>query len=198
MIKIIKKKDLEDYLKNLWLKQIENNEMILEKDFENDYITELFKKGFINIDNGQIILTESGKHSGQELVRKHRLAEKVISDLFLADMDETEALAHEIEHIMSNNVEENICKILGHPEECPHENPIPYGDCCEDFDKKNSKPLIKCDNGFFGEIAYIKTQDGKKLQKIMNLGILPGSMIQIIQKFPAYVFQLGNTQLAVD
>ena len=195
---MIDKKDTEDYLRHMWVKEFENKETLTEKDLDNEYIAELFKKGYVNVNDGVINLSNAGEHLGRSLVRKHRIAEKVMADLFLADMDEMEELADQIEHIMSDEVEDNICRILGHPENCPHNNPIPEGNCCDVFDKKNSVALINCENGFAGEVSYIKTDDGKKLQKIMNLGLIPGSKIILIQKFPNYVFQLGNTQLAVD
>ncbi|MCQ2964346.1 MAG: metal-dependent transcriptional regulator [archaeon] len=195
---MIDKKDTEDYLRHMWVKEFENKETLTEKDLDNEYIAELFKKGYVNVNDGIINLSNAGEHLGRSLVRKHRIAEKVMADLFLADMDEMEELADQIEHIMSDEVEDNICRILGHPENCPHNNPIPEGNCCDVFDKENSVALINCENGFAGEVSYIKTDDGKKLQKIMNLGLIPGSKIILIQKFPNYVFQLGNTQLAVD
>ena len=195
---MIDKKDTEDYLRHMWVKEFENKETLTEKDLDNEYIAELFKKGYVNINDGVINLSNAGEHIGRSLVRKHRIAEKVVADLFLADMDEMEELADQIEHIMSDEVEDNICRILGHPENCPHNNPIPEGNCCDILDKENSIALINCDNGFSGEVSYIKTDDGTKLQKIMNLGLIPGSKIILIQKFPNYVFQLGNTQLAVD
>ena len=61
-----------------------------------------------------------------------------------------------------------------------------------------SLPLVSCHSGESGEVSHIKTEDARKLRKIMNLGLIPGSRICLIQKFPNYVFQLGNTQLAVD
>ena len=61
-----------------------------------------------------------------------------------------------------------------------------------------SVPLVSCHSGESGEVSHIKTEDARKLRKIMNLGLIPGSKISLIQKFPNYVFQLGNTQLAVD
>lgn len=195
---MIDKKDTEDYLRHMWVKEFENKENLTEKDLDNEYIAELFKKGYVNVNDGVINLSNAGEHLGRSLVRKHRIVEKVMADLFLADMDEMEELADQIEHIMSDEVEDNICRILGHPENCPHNNPIPEGNCCDVFDKENSVALINCENGFTGEVSYIKTDDGKKLQKIMNLGLIPGSKIILIQKFPNYVFQLGNTQLAVD
>ena len=152
----------------------------------------------IRIDDGFVNLTENGEHLGRSLVRKHRIAEKVVADLFLADMDEMEELADQIEHVMSEEVEDNICRILGNPENCPHNNPIPKGDSDNDLGNEYSLPLVSCHSGESGEVSHIKTEDARKLRKIMNLGLIPGSRICLIQKFPNYVFQLGNTQLAVD
>jgi len=49
-----------------------------------------------------------------------------------------------------------------------------------------------------GKVAYIHTKEHKKLQKLMAMGILPGIMVGLIQKFPSYVFQIGQSQFAVD
>ena len=100
--------------------------------------------------------------------------------------------------LTSEEVEDNICRILGNPENCPHNNPIPKGDGDMELGNEYSVPLVSCHSGESGEVSYIKTEDARKLRKIMNLGLIPGSRICLIQKFPNYVFQLGNTQLAVD
>ncbi len=49
-----------------------------------------------------------------------------------------------------------------------------------------------------GKIAHINTHDHKKLQKIMAMGVLPGMAVTLIQKFPSYVFQVGQSQFAID
>ncbi|RJR34243.1 MAG: ferrous iron transport protein A [Desulfobacteraceae bacterium] len=49
-----------------------------------------------------------------------------------------------------------------------------------------------------GTIAYLSTNDERRLQKLMAMGALPGLRIAVIQKFPSYVFQLGQSQFAVD
>lgn len=49
-----------------------------------------------------------------------------------------------------------------------------------------------------GKITHINTSDHKKLQKIMAMGVLPGMAITLIQKFPSYVFQVGQSQFAID
>jgi DtxR family Mn-dependent transcriptional regulator len=49
-----------------------------------------------------------------------------------------------------------------------------------------------------GRVTRINTRDHKKLQKIMAMGVLPGMPITLIQKFPSYVFQVGQSQFAID
>ncbi|MCI6774962.1 metal-dependent transcriptional regulator [Methanobrevibacter boviskoreani] len=194
----LRTKDIEDILRNLWVKEKEDKDIMTEDQIDKDYITELFKKGYINIDHNKILLSESGEYLGRELVRKHRIAETVVADLFLADRDEMEDLADQIEHVMSHDVEDNIMRILGYPKKCPHGHTIPPRDGMVVDNKDSAVPLLETEVGDIGTVSYIKTADAKKLQKIMNLGLLPGSKIQLIQKFPIFVFQLGNTQLAVD
>lgn len=49
-----------------------------------------------------------------------------------------------------------------------------------------------------GKVIDIATRDHKKLQKIMAMGILPGVTVALIQKYPSYVFQVGQSQFAID
>ena len=185
----MEKSEIEHYLRDIWVREFEKEEKLVIDEFNKEDIELLAKKEYVKIDDGFVNLTENGEHLGRSLVRKHRIAEKVVADLFLAD---------QIEHVMSEEVEDNICRILGNPENCPHNNPIPKGDSDNDLGNEYSLPLVSCHSGESGEVSHIKTEDARKLRKIMNLGLIPGSRICLIQKFPNYVFQLGNTQLAVD
>ena len=58
----------------------------------------------------------------------------------------------------------------------------------------------KCDmnNKQKGVVAELVTDNGSILRKLMSMGILPGTRIKLIQKFPSCVFQVGYTQVAVD
>ena len=194
----MEKREIEHYLRDIWVREFEKEEKLVIDEFNKDDIELLAKKEYVKIDDDFVNLTENGERLGRSLVRKHRIAEKVVADLFLADMEEMEELADQIEHVMSEEVEDNICRILGNPENCPHNNPIPKGEGSSGLNNEFSVPLVSCHSGESGEVSYIKTEDARKLRKIMNLGLIPGSKICLIQKFPNYVFQLGNTQLAVD
>jgi DtxR family Mn-dependent transcriptional regulator len=59
-------------------------------------------------------------------------------------------------------------------------------------------PLAELKTGQSGKIAYIHTHDRQMLQKIMAMGALPGTSVTLLQRFPSFVFQLGQSQFAID
>lgn len=63
---------------------------------------------------------------------------------------------------------------------------------------EEEKENVELDAGQRGRIVYLHSKNDKELQKLMAMGILPGMPIQIIQKFPSYLLQIGQTQVAMD
>jgi putative ABC transport system ATP-binding protein len=84
----------------------------------------------VRLTNHNISLTDRGKTRARDVVRRHRLAERVFKDTFRIDDHEAHSQACMFEHIISPELDERICSFLGHPKTCPHGNPIPPGDCC--------------------------------------------------------------------
>src|SRR2546430_5416176 len=85
-------------------------------------------------DHGEYIidLTESGRRRAADVIRRHRLAERLFTQTFeVQDEDEIEQQACKFEHILSPEVTDKICTFLNHPKSCPHGSPIPPGACCE-------------------------------------------------------------------
>jgi putative ABC transport system ATP-binding protein len=76
-------------------------------------------------------LTETGNRRARDVVRRHRLAERLFKDTFAIDDSEAHTQACKFEHIISPELDQRICTFLGHPKTCPHGNPIPPGDCCD-------------------------------------------------------------------
>jgi putative ABC transport system ATP-binding protein len=76
-------------------------------------------------------LTETGSRRARDVVRRHRLAERLFKDTFAIDDSEAHNQACKFEHIISPELDQRICTFLGHPKTCPHGNPIPPGDCCD-------------------------------------------------------------------
>ncbi len=148
-----------------------------------------------------LILTGKGWEEAKSCVRRHRLAECLLADVLAVKKDLVREIGCEFEHVLRKDVEENICTLLGHPSRCPHGRKIPEGNCCRD-NKLNPKkivvPLTDLDGSKKGKVAYIKGDKDEVINKLTAMGILPGSDIQLLQKTPAFLIKLGNSQFAID
>jgi putative ABC transport system ATP-binding protein len=80
---------------------------------------------------GEVHLTEAGSRRARDVIRRHRLAERLFTDTFAIEDAEAHAQACRFEHIITPDLDQRICSFLGHPKTCPHGNPIPQGDCCD-------------------------------------------------------------------
>jgi putative ABC transport system ATP-binding protein len=78
-----------------------------------------------------IYFTEKGRKRAEDVIRRHRLAERLFTQTFqVADEKEVAEQACKFEHILSPEATDRICTFLGHPRTCPHGSPIPAGPCC--------------------------------------------------------------------
>lgn len=192
----------EEVLEALWIQKEEGKKPLDIGIVRDDPVQkELTSLGYIKIELSHIILLDKGKKSAESAIRRHRLAERLMADVLDIKSKIIEEVSCRFEHLLHKGVEENVCILLGHPKVCPHGKPIPPGNCCRIFEKKASSlivPLSEMNAGQKGKIAYINTKDHEKLKKLLAMGALPASPISLIQKFPSYVFQIGQTQFAID
>ena len=78
-----------------------------------------------------IYFTEKGRKRAEDIIRRHRLAERLFVHTFrVQDEQEVAEQACRFEHILSPEATDSICSFLGHPRTCPHGSPIPAGPCC--------------------------------------------------------------------
>jgi DtxR family transcriptional regulator, Mn-dependent transcriptional regulator len=164
-------------------------------------IEELLKLSLVKVHKDTITLTDKGRSEGEKVVRRHRLAERLFMDVLDFKDNLVHSVSCEFEHLLHENMEDNICILLGHPTTCPHGKRIPPGECCRKSEKHAGKvvsPLSSLTANQKGKVAYIQTKDHKKLQKLMAMSVLPGLSITVLQTFPSYVFQIGQSQFAID
>ena len=163
--------------------------------------TELTDLAFIEVRDGRVYLRPEGKDEGRTTIRRHRLAERLMMDVLNIRGDAGDYKACQFEHLLNEGVDTKVCTMLNHPATCPHGKPIPPGDCCEEARRTGNLgvvPLTELKSGQEGEIAYIQTEDSKKMQKLMAMGVLPGNRINLIQTFPSYIFRVGYSEFAID
>ena len=168
---------------------------------DDEILSELEKSGLVKISGTEIALTAEGKAQAQPIIIRHRLAERLLVDVLGMRFEEMEQSACEYEHILAPGLTEAICTLLGHPRECPHGFPIPEGDCCkraENSVKTFVKSLDALEVGDEIRISFIRKDDPVLIGKLVSFGVSPGKRIKIRQKFPAYVIQIENTQIALE
>jgi len=196
----------EEILELLWVMTQEESGQSVElkkKEYppDNPEIEELLRLGFVKYAGKSLVLQNAGLKEAESVVRRHRLAERLMADVL--DIQETllEKNACQFEHLLLEEVEENVCTLLGHPRECPHGKPIPIGPCCKRTAlevKSAVLPLCELSPGDRGRVAYLRTGDSQRLQKLLTLGVLPGVEVEMLQRFPSFVFRIGHSQMAVD
>jgi putative ABC transport system ATP-binding protein len=96
------------------------------------------KPAGVSIGDGSMILelTSKGRQRAADIIRRHRLAERLFTDSLAMDSEtEIEQQACKFEHILSPEATDKICTFLGHPKTCPHGAPIPPGRCCKVRDR---------------------------------------------------------------
>lgn len=198
----------EEILETLWVTTVEGDEvgclldvLELQNGIADDALGELIQRAFVEIKGDRLYLRKEGRPEARMTVRRHRLAERLMMDILDIQGDEGNEQACAFEHLLHQGVDTKICTLLNHPTTCPHGKPIPPGTCCEQAREKGAQgvvPLTELKAGETGEIAYLAASDGKKMQKLMSMGVLPGSDLNLVQTFPSYIFKVGHSQFAVD
>jgi len=84
----------------------------------------------VEVRDSEVLFTERGRQRARNVIRRHRLAERLFRDTFAVADPEANSQACKFEHIISPELDEKICTFLGHPRTCPHGNAIPLGPCC--------------------------------------------------------------------
>ena len=92
-------------------------------------VSEMIKRmegeGLVQLSGGTITLTDSGLRLAERVVRRHRLAERFLTDMLGLSWAEAHKEAGKWEHVISEKVEQAIMRVLDNPTTCPHGNPIP-------------------------------------------------------------------------
>jgi DtxR family Mn-dependent transcriptional regulator len=157
--------------------------------------------GLLRLDGDHVLLTPDGEARARDVVRRHRLTERLFRDLLDLGGRTMEDQACEFEHILSREATDSVCTLLGHPPTCPHGKPIPPGGCCGEL-QRTVRPLVTglrtFDVGATGRIVFIAPKFHDRMDRLAALGVIPGSTIRLHQRSPSYVIEVGETTIALD
>jgi DtxR family transcriptional regulator, Mn-dependent transcriptional regulator len=137
-------------------------------------------------DDRTLELTDSGRQKAVDVMRKHRLAERLLSDVIGLDWAYVHEEACRWEHVMSEQVERRLVELLGHPTESPYGNPIPGLDQLGDVPAKDFEQgvvgLVRRLNeaggpitGTVRRLAEPVQVDPELLQQLKGAGVMPGA-----------------------
>ena len=196
----------EEILEALWIESEEKGRGFAELDqmeiaASDPAYQELASHALVEIKGARLYFRPEGREEGRKTIRRHRLAERLMMDVLNIRGESGDMKACQFEHLLNEGVDVKVCTMLNHPATCPHGKPIPPGECCEEARRSGDLgvvPLTELKSGEEGDIAYIQTEDGKKMQKLMAMGVLPGNRILLMQAFPSYIFRVGYSEFAID
>ncbi|MCL5073727.1 MAG: metal-dependent transcriptional regulator [Actinobacteria bacterium] len=147
----------------------------------------------------EVSLTEKGFKLAISMVRRHRLAERLLTDILKIPWSESHQDACLLEHGISDKVMEKLYQVLGKPDKCPHGNPIPIN---------NSMPPIRgipLDTVIAGKTTVVEriSEEANRHLGLMDYfdksGVKPGAIIKVLEVADyagTMSLQIKNTHLA--
>lgn len=201
--------EMDEFLERIWTQREKGKEGLgelleLTPVADGDkWIKQLCNDGLVVVRNETARLTKSGEKEAAQIIRRHRLTERLFADVFHTSEEvwEKEACALEHEAILVTEAVNSICAFLGHPPTCPHGRAIPQGSCCAEsrFEVKSFViPLVEAKLAEIYRVVFVTPKNSGELDRLAVLGVVPGSEIRIRQKKPACVIRVGETDIALD
>ncbi len=207
----MEQKSTQDYLKTIYSLSkngdlVSTSEISQKLDVAPASVTEMLKKlsedDYIKYEPYKgSILTVKGLREAQKVTRKHRLLETFLSDILHIGKDKVHTQACQMEHTLSDEAEESLCRLLKHPDTCADDGKtipacdLPFSSCeeciklhnqgLEEVGKrhKNLTPIRDLKGGKYGKISFIRGEH-KVLQRLLDMGLTPGTRIRVIKVAP--------------
>ena len=147
----------------------------------SEMIKRMESEGLITLQGSKIVLTPTGEVLAERVVRRHRIAERFLTDILGLSWAQAHHEAGKWEHIMSDDVEQAIDRLLGNPTTCPHGNPIPGSSYASD----DAVPLVTLEVGATFTVTRIPEE----------LEFTPG-MLDFLERFDVVPGSFGRMQSA--
>ena len=140
-------------------------------------IRRMAKQALVAIEpDKDVVLTDQGRAAAESVVRRHRLAERMVVDLLGLELEKSHVEAHLLEHAISPGLEAKIVARLGNPTTCPFGHPIPGSG---HIPNKGSKPLDEASPGQELVIDSIPEDDQALLEYFVRNALVPGKGVSV-------------------
>jgi DtxR family Mn-dependent transcriptional regulator len=162
-------------------------------------VERLKKEGYLTHEPYKgVKLTEKGRKTALQVVRRHRLSERLLADILHVEWDKVHDAACKLEHGITDEIEKPLEKALRHPKTCPHGNPIPTK--CGGILEEKSQPLSLLNEHEKGIVLKITDERSDLLRYLDSLGVVPDASIEVLEKAPfdgPITLKVGATNCAV-
>ncbi len=141
-------------------------------------IRRLSKEKIVGISTDkEIVLTKDGRQYAEVILRRHRLAERLLVDVLKVDLEFAHIEAHRLEHTMSPYLEQKVVDLLENPETCPFGHPIPGSTY---IIPNNAITLDKCRPHNEYVVDRVPEDNQDLLAYFVEKGFLPDKPIKIV------------------
>lgn len=149
----------------------------------SEMVRRLVAEAYIEMEGRELHLTPKGRELAESVVRKHRLAERLLTDVLGLEWHKTHLEACRWEHVISDEVEARIVEVLGNPATCPHGNPIPGSG----YDPPDAVRLIDCREGESVTLRRVLEElelDYDSLLYLATHQFIPGATAKVVSRAP--------------
>lgn len=146
-------------------------------------LKKLVADGFVEHEaRGDVKLTRQGLEVAVRVVRRNRLAERMLTDMLGMPWDDVHAEACILEHAITDRVEQRLVQVLGDPKTCPHGHPIPPRDLS--VPQQIGEPLAQFDEGSDATVCGVTNVPPEMLRYLSEIGMKPGAHVRVLEKAP--------------
>jgi DtxR family Mn-dependent transcriptional regulator len=149
----------------------------------SETVRRLEREGYLTLDETRAIrLTSEGRNYATSIMRRHRLAERLLTDVMKVPWSQVHEEAGRLEHAISPRLEAHLVALLGDPGTCPHGNPIPGS--ANEVSVATQVPLGTLDAGTTVVVRRIDEEIEAQYDRMQELeagGVMPGHMLRILE-----------------
>ena len=131
-------------------------------------------------------LTREGEKIALDIIRKHRLAERLLTDVLKAEWSTVHEDACKLEHALTKNLTALLDERLGHPKFCPHGNPIPTENGL--VEEQPCIALTEAEVGKSYVVGRIIDEEHANLQLLSEEKIKPQAKLQVVKLNATKIF----------
>ena len=144
-------------------------------------VESLEKKGFVVREPYRgVKLTEKGRRIALDVIRRRRLSERFMTDVLKMDWSNVYKPACRFAHYLPDEIIKPLEKALGHPQTCPHGNPIPTK--CGGILEEKSEPLTGLNSNESGIVVKITEEKPRTLRPLAKIGLTPRVLVKVEKK----------------